>query len=136
MPKANHGGSMTNREKRQDVAASRRLARVTWRTSLAIGAAMAIAGCTSTGARQETDSTATGAGVADDRSPQALADGQRTFRFETFGDEQFWTDTARMHEVVQRSVSPATALKVGLKVDADAIPAVVARTAGLTPTST
>ncbi len=55
-----------------------------------------------------------------------LDEGQRTFRFETFGNEQFWTDTARMHEVIAQSVSPATALKVGLKVDADAIPAEVA----------
>ena len=57
-----------------------------------------------------------------DSSPATLAEGKRIFRFDTFGDEQFWTDTARMHEVVQKSVSPATALKVGLKVDADAIP--------------
>ena len=63
---------------------------------------------------------------AADQSPGTLADGQRIFRFETFGDEQFWTDTARMHEVVQKSVSPKTALSVGLKVDADAIPADVA----------
>lgn len=70
---------------------------------------------------------ATGAGPAtDDLSPANLADGQRVFRFDTFGDEQFWTDTARMHEVVQKSVSPKTALSVGLKVDADAIPADVA----------
>ena len=32
-----------------------------------------------------------------------------------------------MHEVVQKAVSPATALKVGLKVDAEAIPADVAQ---------
>ena len=64
--------------------------------------------------------------VTDDLSPQNLADGKNVFRFETFGDEQFWTDTARMHEVVQKSVSPATALSVGLKVDAEAIPADVA----------
>ncbi|HEY3011185.1 MAG TPA: hypothetical protein VGJ36_00465, partial [Gemmatimonadales bacterium] len=71
---------------------------------------------------------ATGAGPArDDRSPQTLTEGQRIFRFETFGDEQFWTDTARMHEVVQKSVSPKTALSVGLKVDADAIPPDVAQ---------
>lgn len=71
--------------------------------------------------------TPTGAGSAsDDFSPQTLAAGRQVFRFDTFGDEQFWTDTARMHEVVQRSVSPATALAVGLKVDADAIPADVA----------
>ena len=69
----------------------------------------------------------TGAGpAADDLSPATLASGQRVFRFDTFGDEQFWTDTARMHEVVQKSVSPTTALSVGLKVDADAIPPDVA----------
>src|SRR5687768_16538951 len=55
-----------------------------------------------------------------------IGEGRRVFRFDTFGDEQFWTDTARMHEVVQKSVSPRTALSVGLKVDADAIPADVA----------
>src|SRR5688500_12206618 len=63
-----------------------------------------------------------GAAVTDDLSSQNLAAGQQTFRFETFGNEQFWADTARMHEVVQKSVSPTTALSVGLKVDADAIP--------------
>jgi len=59
-------------------------------------------------------------------SPTTIAAGREIFRFDTFGDEQFWTDTARMHEVVQKSVSPATALSVGLKVDAAAIPADVA----------
>src|SRR5439155_19404978 len=71
--------------------------------------------------------TPTGAGAAsDDFSPQTLAAGRQVFRFDTFGDEQFWTDTARMHEVVQKSVSPTMALSVGLKVDADAIPSDVA----------
>jgi mono/diheme cytochrome c family protein len=51
-----------------------------------------------------------------------VAEGQRVFRFDTFGDEQLWTDTLRMHEVVEKSVDPTTALKVGLKVDADALP--------------
>ena len=59
-------------------------------------------------------------------APDPIDEGRSTFRFETFGNEQFWTDTARMHEVIQKSVSPATALKVGLKVDADAIPAEIA----------
>jgi cytochrome c5 len=57
---------------------------------------------------------------------QDRSEGQRIFRFDTFGNEKFWTDTARMHEVVQSSVSPTLALKVGLKVDADAIPPDVA----------
>ena len=49
-------------------------------------------------------------------------DGQAIFRFDTFGDEQFWTDVLRMHEVLP-TVDPATALTVGLKVDVDALPA-------------
>lgn len=56
----------------------------------------------------------------------APADGQQIFRHETFGDEQFWTDTAHMQDVIQTSVSPKLALSVGLKVDADAVPADVA----------
>jgi mono/diheme cytochrome c family protein len=56
-------------------------------------------------------------------APAQAGDGKQIFRFDTFGDEQFWTDTLRMHEVIQSSVSPATALSVGLKVDSAALPA-------------
>src|SRR5215216_3763069 len=57
------------------------------------------------------------------RAAQGRVDqGQQIFRFDTFGDEQLWTDTLRLHEVIQSSVSPATALAVGLKVDAEALP--------------
>ena len=55
--------------------------------------------------------------------PALVAEGKDIFRFDTFGDEQFWTDTLRMHEVIQQAVTPAVALSVGLKVDADALPA-------------
>jgi mono/diheme cytochrome c family protein len=51
-------------------------------------------------------------------------DGQAIFRFDTFGDEQLWTDTLRMHEVIP-AVDPATALAVGLKVDVEALPQAV-----------
>jgi mono/diheme cytochrome c family protein len=54
-----------------------------------------------------------------------VAQGKDTFRFETFGDEIKWTDTLRMHEVIRSAVDPTTALVVGLKVDADALPAAV-----------
>jgi cytochrome c5 len=56
-----------------------------------------------------------------------LADGQAVFRFDTFGDESHWTDTLRMHEVIRSAVDPTTALAIGLKVDADALPASVAQ---------
>ena len=58
-------------------------------------------------------------------TPGATAlDGQDIFRFDTFGDEQLWTDTLRMHEVVA-TLSPADALGLGLKVDAEALPAAI-----------
>lgn len=52
----------------------------------------------------------------------AIARGQAIFRFDTFGNEKYWTDTLRMHEVIQAAVTPEAALGVGLKVDADALP--------------
>jgi mono/diheme cytochrome c family protein len=45
--------------------------------------------------------------------------GREIFRYDTFGDEQFWTDTARLHEVVLRQIQPLEALGLGLKVDMD-----------------
>jgi hypothetical protein len=48
--------------------------------------------------------------------------GQKIFRFDTFGDEAFWGDTLHLHQGIA-TVSPRTALAVGLKVDLDALPA-------------
>jgi hypothetical protein len=65
------------------------------------------------------------------RSAQAMLDeGKKTFRFETFGSEAFWGDTLQLHKAIAGEknggigpgVSPKTALSVGLKVDADALP--------------
>ena len=49
-----------------------------------------------------------------------LNTGQEIFRYDTFGDEQLWTDALGLHEAIQ-SVSPKAALSVGLKVDGDAL---------------
>jgi mono/diheme cytochrome c family protein len=51
--------------------------------------------------------------------------GKEIFRTDTFGNESFWTDTLRLHEVIESAVDPTTALAVGLKVDAEALPAAV-----------
>jgi mono/diheme cytochrome c family protein len=66
-------------------------------------------------------------GSDDDSAPQAAleAQGRQVFRFETFGDEAFWTDTLKMNEVIGQAVDPVTALSVGLKVDAQALPPAV-----------
>jgi mono/diheme cytochrome c family protein len=71
----------------------------------------------------------TACGGSDDDSTADKAalveQGRQIFRYETFGDEAKWTDTLRMHEVISAAVDPVTALSVGLKVDAEALPAAV-----------
>src|SRR6476660_9307086 len=59
--------------------------------------------------------------------PAVVEQGKNIFRFDTFGDETQWTDTLRMHEVIRTAVDPTTALSVGLKVDAEALPAAVVK---------
>ena len=66
-----------------------------------------------------------GSGRSDADQTALAAQGRQIFRFDTFGDEAFWTDKLRMHEVISASVDPVTALSVGLKVDAEALPAAV-----------
>jgi hypothetical protein len=61
---------------------------------------------------------------------QMIKEGRQTFRFDTFGDEEFWGDALQLHRAlagaklggVGPGVSPKTALAVGLKVDVDALP--------------
>jgi cytochrome c553 len=65
------------------------------------------------------------------QTPAKAPDGKEVFRYDTFGDEKFWTDTLRMHEVIAQAVDPTTALSVGLKVDADALPPGILKTADL-----
>jgi hypothetical protein len=50
-----------------------------------------------------------------------LGQGRQIFRFDTFGDEDFWGGLLRLHEAIA-TVTPRTALAVGLKVDVDALP--------------
>jgi cytochrome c5 len=97
---------------------------------LSLGVSLAVSGCETKQASNERAQPAssgaglaTGAGTAnDDMSLDTISKGREIFRFDTFGNEPFWTDTLRMHEVIEKSVDPTTALKVGLKVDADALP--------------
>ena len=79
-------------------------------------AALVLSACSSS------DGPAPPSGAVD---PQLAAEGKQVFRFETFGDETQWTDQLRMHEVIAAAVDPVTALAVGLKVDAEALPPAV-----------
>ena len=62
---------------------------------------------------------------------QLFERGRQIFRFDTFGDQVFWGGQLRLHQAIAGAknggvgpgVSPKTALALGLKVDATAIPA-------------
>jgi hypothetical protein len=61
---------------------------------------------------------------------QMMEEGRQIFRNDTFGDEAFWGDQLQLHKAIEGTqfggvgagVSPKTALAVGLKVDAEALP--------------
>jgi cytochrome c553 len=93
--------------------------------SIAVAASMLlIAGCSS----DETSVLEATPASSAERSPEnsaLVADGKQIFRFETYNDETFWTDTLHLQEAIRKAVSPTVALSVGLKVDADALPAAI-----------
>lgn len=59
-----------------------------------------------------------------------VSQGKQIFRFDTFGDQDFWGGQLKLHQAIEGAqfggvgpgVSPATALAVGLKVDVQALP--------------
>lgn len=83
---------------------------------------------------EESDKAETPAKGADAQIEQnaqrAVTNGKKIFRFDTFGDEEFWGGAIKLHQSIQGKrfggvgpgVSPKAALDAGLKVDVDALP--------------
>jgi hypothetical protein len=65
-----------------------------------------------------------------DNAQTMIHEGRQTFRFDTFGDEDFWGNTLKLHEAIAGAanggvgpgLSPKMALALGLKVDAEVLP--------------
>lgn len=65
-----------------------------------------------------------------DHASSLVRDGRNIFRFDTFGSESFWGGALGLHRTIAGSanggigagLSPAAALSLGLKVDAEALP--------------
>ena len=66
-----------------------------------------------------------------ENAQRMMEQGKQIFRYDTFGSEDFWGGKLRLHESIAgqklggvgNGVSPKTALALGLKVDAEALPA-------------
>ncbi|WP_376703359.1 hypothetical protein RQ479_29525 [Mesorhizobium sp. ISC25] len=72
--------------------------------------------------------------AAAEQAKRYLKEGRETFRFDTFGSEEFWGGKLKLHEAIAGEklggvgpgLSPEMALELGLKVDVNAIPKDVA----------
>jgi hypothetical protein len=72
----------------------------------------------------------TTADPAADDAMKMFSDGRQIFRFDTFGDEDFWGKQLKLHQAIEGSklggvgngLSPKAALALGLKVDSAVLP--------------
>jgi hypothetical protein len=66
-----------------------------------------------------------------DNARQLVDQGRQIFRYDTFGDEDFWGGELHLHEAIAGAqhdgvgpgLGPSAALGIGLKVDVDSLPA-------------
>ncbi|HSE45482.1 MAG TPA: c-type cytochrome [Gemmatimonadales bacterium] len=86
--------------------------------ALRVGTGITLAACGTNPAATDSNPSAAVA----DQSGEGFRNGRQIFRFDTYGDDQFWTDTLGLNKIVEQSVDPTTALSVGLKVDASVLP--------------
>jgi hypothetical protein len=93
-----------------------------------------IAGLTAGGAAVAQNTGASFDQAIDGYARTLLKDGKEIFRHDTFGSEEFWGGTLKLHQAIQgqklggvgAGVSPKKALELGLKVDMEAVPKDVA----------
>jgi len=106
---------------------------------LALSLSLALGGCSpSTMTSSEMHNASNGAVASDGPSDQGVtfprqdgnaAKGREVFRFETFGNEGFWTDAVRLPQgMVAAGVTPLKALQLGVQVDMDALDDATKRT--------
>lgn len=95
-----------------------------------VGSSLGAAFLTLATAVAQTPSRADPGGDVATNARRMLDEGKQTFRFDTFGDEAFWSGALKLEKAIAGAanggvgggVSPKTALSVGLKVDAEALP--------------
>ena len=88
-------------------------------TLLAVGAAVISAG--SWGGPKK-DAKRAIFGRVEIEAQRMVTEGRRTFRYDTYGDEAFWSGQLRIHEALA-TLTPRQVLGLGVKVDADALSA-------------
>jgi hypothetical protein len=102
-----------------------RLRRLNRRAAFGVGALavalIAIAMESSPRVYADDDSSSASASPAVQNAVKEVLQGRDIFRFDTFGDEDFWGGTLNLHQAVQQ-LSPTAVLGLGLKIDSNALP--------------
>ena len=101
---------------------------------LLISLSLALGSCTWTGMQKPEATDDDGGRGLREHVSQMLADGQKTFRYDTFGSEAFWGGSVKLHQAIAGAalggtgpgLSPKQALELGLKVDMTAVPKALA----------
>ena len=101
---------------------------------IAVALATTLSQCTSSNGQSQQKTTPKVDDPISQNAHKMLEEGRQVFRFETFGDEVYWTDALQLHKAIAGEkhggvgggLSPKAALAAGLKVDMDVIPANVA----------
>ena len=109
--------------KRVPTFAYHRLLTLVW-MSIVLG------GCTGPGMQKPEATDDDGGRSLRKHASQMLAEGQKIFRFDTFGIEAFWGGSVKLHQAIAGAalggvglgLSPKQALELGLKVDVTAVP--------------
>jgi len=97
--------------------------------TLALCLSLSLAGCANSAMTTAPHMTASDGPAAQGptlppRQDGNIAAGRDVFRFETFGNEGFWTDAVRLPQgMVAAGVTPLKALELGVQVDMDALDA-------------
>jgi hypothetical protein len=100
--------------------------RIVWTAAIAAAVALGAA---------RADEPGTAEAAVWQNSALMIARGRSTFRFDNFGNEDFWGGALRLHEAIAgaanggvgKGLSPKAALGLGLKVDARALPPALVR---------
>jgi len=94
--------------------------------ALGVGCGIALGGCNEDGSNSSSEGPQNTAPIPQHQLGNA-ASGREVFRFETFGNERFWTDALKLQQgIAAAGVTPLQALALGLHVDSDAVPPAVA----------
>ena len=95
------------------------------RLPLLISLSLALGSCTWTGMQKPEATDDDGGRGLREHVSQMLAEGQKIFRYDTFGNEAFWGGSVKLHQAIAGAglggtgpgLSPKQALELGLKVD-------------------